>query len=186
MKIFNFTIRTIVTTSLFAVLCPSVGLADEPTSDTTTQPQVNSRSQVLKEPAYVTPTRLGPMPDAGSHRITEIQIGSEAKPVFERRLTMLLEQINLAESKGWITADQASGFRTEHSGIVTLSNTIKDPTNIDRKTVDDVEGKITALNAALYAASNKKSPDTQASPSKSDTSDSASPEQSAPEKSTKD
>lgn len=161
-----------------------------PADDSTSQPTINSRTQILKEPAYITPTRLGPMPDAGSHRIMDIQIGSEAKPVFERRLTMLLEQINLAETKGWITSNAASGFRTEHSGIVTLANSIKDPINADRKTVDDVEGKITALNAALYAASNKKSADTQATQQKSDKPDSAdeastaSPDQSSPDKTT--
>lgn len=165
----NFKFPIILSASLLALTFSSTARADEAPS--TDSPPINPRTQVIKEPAYVTPTRLGPMPDAGSHRITEVQIGNEAKPVFERRLTMLLEQINLAESKGWITADQASSFRSDHSGIVTLANTIKDPTNSDRKTVDDVEGKITALNASLYAASNKTAPN--ASPAKGDIPDSA-------------
>lgn len=85
----------------------------------------------------------------------QVFLSPKGKPLYYKRLAAMLEQIQNSEAKGWITTQQAADFKKEHSEIAALVETIADPLDPNRKTVDEVETRLTALNAALYKASNE-------------------------------
>ena len=115
-----------------------------------------TETTVIQEPAYVTPTRLAPLPvDKSPGQVVDVQIQLNPKPIYKKRLAAILEQIENGETKGWITSDVAADLKRQRNEIVTLAESIHDQMKADRQTVDQVESRLTVLNAAVYDAFNK-------------------------------
>jgi hypothetical protein len=87
-------------------------------------------------------------------KVTEVKIPYSPVPIFRQRLKNSLEQIDMGVTKGWITADVAAGLKDQCNEIAPLIDSIKDP-KAEKPLVDQIESKLTAVNAAVYAASNK-------------------------------
>lgn len=87
-------------------------------------------------------------------KVTEVKIPYSPVPIFRQRLKNSLEQIDMGVTKGWITADVAAGLKQQGNEIAPMIDGIKDP-KADKPLVDQIELKLTALNAAVFAASNK-------------------------------
>ena len=105
---------------------------------------------VITEPAFKTPNK--PLIKGGK----ETRIPYSPIPIFRQRLTNSLEQIDTGVSKGWVTSDVAAGLKQQASEIAPLIDKIKGAKGADKPLVDEVEQKLTALNAAVFASFNKK------------------------------
>ena len=105
---------------------------------------------VITEPAFKKQDK--PLIKGGK----ETRIPYSPIPIFRQRLTNSLEQIDTGVSKGWVTSDVAAGLKQQASEIAPLIDKIKDAKGTDKPLVDEVESKLTALNAAVYASFNKK------------------------------
>lgn len=87
-------------------------------------------------------------------KVTEVKIPYSPVPIFRQRLKNSLEQIDMGVTKGWITAEVAGGLKQQCNEIAPLIDSIKDP-KAEKPLVDQIESKLTAVNAAVYAAMNK-------------------------------
>ena len=129
-------------TSAFVLLAFTVSAAHAQTSTT--------EEVVITEPAFKSPGK--PLIKGGK----ETRIPYSPVPIFRQRLANSLEQIDMGISKGWTTSDVASGLKQQASEIGPMIDKIRDAKGADKPLVDEVESKLTALNAAVHAAFNKK------------------------------
>lgn len=110
----------------------------------------SSEEVVITEPAFKTNDK--PLIKGGK----ETRIPYSPIPIFKQRLTNSFEQIDTGVSKGWITSDVAANLKQQGNEIAPLIDKIKDAKGADKPLVNEVEQKLTAWNAAIFASFNKK------------------------------
>lgn len=75
-------------------------------------------------------------------------------PKFRQRLDTYREQIQMGETKGWLTADEVARFRQEHARLEELEDKTRTG-GYQKADVDNLEAQITKFNGDLHKASNK-------------------------------
>ncbi len=110
----------------------------------------NTEEVVITEPAFKSQDK--PLIKDGK----ETWIPYSPIPLFRQRLTNSLEEIDTGVSKGWITNEVAASLERQANEIAPLIDKIKDVKGADKLLVDEVESKLTALNAAIYVSSFKR------------------------------
>lgn len=105
---------------------------------------------IIMEPAFKSQKK--PLIPGGK----ETRIPYSPVPLFKQRLTNSLEQIDTGVSKGWVTSEVAATLKQQGNEIAPLIDKIKDAKGADKPLVDEVEQKLTALNAAVFASFNKQ------------------------------
>jgi len=130
-------------TSAFVVMALTVSAAHAQTA--------TSEEVVITEPAFKKQDK--PLIPGGQ----ETRIPYSPVPIFKQRLTNSVEQIDTGVAKGWVTSEVAASLKQQCSEIAPLIDKIKDAKGADKPLVDEVESKLTALNAAVFASFNKQS-----------------------------
>lgn len=115
-------------------------------------------SLVIKEQRYVLPSSttktqllVVPSADAGAGA----GVGGSASldlsmrgPNFPLRLANMMDQINLGESRGWLTSSEASALKSEHASYV-ADEAAAGADGYSRAEIDDLERKLTAFNITI-------------------------------------
>lgn len=78
-------------------------------------------------------------------------VQSNPLPEYERRLTLMKEQIDLGLSKGWLSAAQADGFKTRLVDLTGMKDNLKSQA-FDSILSDSIEKQLTALNIEISDA----------------------------------
>lgn len=117
-------------------------------------------SLVIKEQRYVLPqkttrTELLIVPNDDGLGSAGLGSGSSASlelslagPNFAKRLANMLGQINLGESRGWLTSDETAMLKSKQSSLVSqLSSESAD--GMSRDEIDSMERQLTAFNIEI-------------------------------------
>lgn len=74
---------------------------------------------------------------------------------YKERLKTYAEQIDMGQTKGWLTAEEVSQFKTELARLNALEAEVSGK-GYQKAQVDDLEKQVTKFNMDLTAAANKK------------------------------
>ena len=75
----------------------------------------------------------------------------ELFPKYTKRLELMLEQIDLGESKGMMSSARASQLRAEQSSLVQYASEVRQ-NGFQRSQLDNLDKQLTAFNAEIAHA----------------------------------
>lgn len=101
---------------------------------------------IMRRSAVIMPS-VAPVTTTTSTITTESTLRS---PQFMKRLSNMAEQINLAESRGWLTSDELSSLRSEQSRLSSLLDS-SNVGGLTKTEIDELERNWTSFNQQIQA-----------------------------------